>query len=172
MLLKTNGALAAAPTHARVAALAEPVSLSAASHKPGGRAGGAADEEGHDAVVAARGVDRRRDDRQADRVDRVDLAVAAALEIVRLERQAVVLQRVAAGVVVLDLEVVVAPQALRQHEIVRFVAAREQAAAGEAPGDAAVEQEPGEHDDDRHGPEDRRVERAAPPGSAARPRAA
>ena len=77
-------------------------------------------------------------------MDRVDLAVAAALEIVRLERQAVVLERVAAGVVVLDLEVVIAPQALRQHEIVRFVAAGEQAAAGEAPGDAAVEQQPGE----------------------------
>ena len=34
MLLKTNGALTAAPIHARVAAPAEPVSLSAASHSP------------------------------------------------------------------------------------------------------------------------------------------
>ncbi len=34
MLLKTNGAVAAAPTHARVAAVAEPVSLRAASHSP------------------------------------------------------------------------------------------------------------------------------------------
>ena len=67
------------------------------------------------------------------------------------------LQRVAARVVVLDLEVVVAPQALRQHQIVRLVAAREQAAAGEAPGDAAVEEKPGEREEERHGPEYRRV---------------
>ena len=83
-------------------------------------------------------------------MDRVDLAVAAALEVVRRERQAEVLQRVAAGVVVLDLEIVVTPQALRQHEVVRLVAAREQAAAGEAPGHAAVEEDPGQHHDGRH----------------------
>ena len=34
MLLKTNGALTAAPIQARVAAAPEPVSRSAASHKP------------------------------------------------------------------------------------------------------------------------------------------
>jgi len=34
MLLNTNGALTAAPTHASVAARAEPVSRSAASHRP------------------------------------------------------------------------------------------------------------------------------------------
>ena len=150
MLLKTNGAEAAAPTHARVAARAEPVSRSAASHKPAAAPAAQQTRKATTRVIAARGIDRRRDDRQADRVDRVDLAVAAAFEIVRPERQAVVLERVAAGVVVLDLEVVVPPEALRQHEIVRLVAAREQAAAGEAPGDAAVEQEPGERHDGRH----------------------
>ena len=63
-------------------------------------------------------------DGHADRMDRVDLAVAAASPIVGLERRLEVRAVVAAGVVVLDRKVVIGEQALRDDQIVRLVAAR------------------------------------------------
>ena len=66
------------------------------------------------------------------RVDRIDLAIDAAGQVVGLERPREVLERVAAAMVVLDPQVAVAPQALRDDEIVRLVAAREDRRSGEA----------------------------------------
>ena len=93
------------------------------------------DEEDHRAGVAAGRIDRRHHHRHADRVDRVDLLVDAAAQEVRRQVRAVeVLPVVAAGVVVLDLQIAVAPQALRDHQVVRLVARRKEHGVGETRG--------------------------------------
>ena len=69
----------------------------------------------------------------------------------RLERVGVVLVIVAAGVVVLDLQVAVAPQALRDHEIVRLVARGEERRSGEPLGGEAGGRRRGGADRQREG---------------------
>ena len=57
-------------------------------------------------------------------MDRVDFPVDTASEVVGLELSREVLAIVAAHVVVLDLQIAIAPETLRDHEVVGFVAAR------------------------------------------------
>jgi hypothetical protein len=69
--------------------------------------------------------ERRRDQqRQTGGVNGIDLAVRAAAQVIRLERARVIFEVIAAQVVVLDPDVAVSQQALRDHEIMRRVAAR------------------------------------------------
>jgi hypothetical protein len=81
-------------------------------------------EEEARAPIAANGEGRRDENGDADRMDGVDLAVASAPPVVGLERGLEIRAVVAAGVVVLDREVVIGEQALRDDQIVRLVAAR------------------------------------------------
>jgi hypothetical protein len=74
-------------------------------------------------VIARDGERRKHDRRQAWRVDRVHLAIAPAADDVRRQVAAPVGAIVAALVVVLDLDVAVREEALRDDEVVRLVAA-------------------------------------------------
>ena len=75
------------------------------------------------AEIAAGSVHRRHQDGHADRMNRVDLVVGAARQIVRLEIGREVFLVVEPLVVVLDLEIAVAPEALRDHQVMRLIAA-------------------------------------------------
>jgi hypothetical protein len=55
-------------------------------------------------------------------MDRINLAVSAAGQVVRTEFQIEVLVVIASPVVVFNLQVAVAPQALCDHQVVRLVA--------------------------------------------------
>ena len=74
-------------------------------------------------AIAADRERRQHDRRHARRVDRIDGAVAPALDRVRIQIAGEVGAVVAALMVVLDLQVVVVEQALRDDEVVRLVAA-------------------------------------------------
>ncbi len=100
----------------------------------GGSRGRHRHEEGDDQIVAAERVDGRDEHRHADRVNRVDLAIDAARQVVRVEIAREVLGVVPARVVVLDAQIAVAPQALGDDEIVRLVAGREEHRVREAAG--------------------------------------
>src|SRR5262245_16768774 len=81
-------------------------------------------EEDDNAMVAGDRKRRRRDRRKTRRVNRVDLAVAAAAAEIRLGKLAgEVGMIVAVAMVVLDLEVVIFQQALRDDQVVRLVTA-------------------------------------------------
>ena len=94
-------------------------------------------EQERDQAIPAQRNDRRDDRRHARQVDRVDLAVGPAFEIVRPQRTAEVLEVVAPLMVVLDAKVAVAPEALGDDEIVRFVTARHE--RRQAPGGGVVD---------------------------------
>ena len=79
-------------------------------------------QEQDDAPISADCKGRRDECGQAGRVDRVDLAVAPRAEVVRRQRPPAVRLIVAAQVVVLDLEIAIEQQALRDDEVMRLVA--------------------------------------------------
>ena len=116
----------------------EPRGRRAAGHPPGQLEGqarshrGQEQEEHHDPAVAAdqeRGSDQRR---KAGGVDRVDLAVPPAPQVVRLREIAGEVRAVVAPqVVVLDREIVIAQETLGDDQVVRLVAAR--AGRGDGP---------------------------------------
>jgi hypothetical protein len=65
-------------------------------------------------------------------MDRIDLVVGAARQVMRLEIGREVLLVVAPRMVVLDLQVAIAPETLGDDEVVRFVAGREEHGPGES----------------------------------------
>ena len=80
------------------------------------------EEKHHDTAVSTQRK-RRRDDRGKSRgMNGVDLAVEAAADVVGRERTRVVRLIVASPVVVLDLQIAIEQQALRDDEIVRLIA--------------------------------------------------
>jgi hypothetical protein len=91
---------------------------------PHERRGRSADEreKGDDAWITEQRERRRDENRQARRVNGVDLPVDAAAEIVGLQRQCEILAIVAACVVVFDLQIAIAQQALRDDQIMRLIA--------------------------------------------------
>ena len=131
-VLNMNGADSAIAAHANVAA---PGALSVATvHRQAIAAARApsAIRNQHRASVAAQRVDRREDDGDADGMNRIDLAVGSARQVMRLEILGVVFAVVAARVVVFDLQIAVTPQALRDHQVVRLVAGRKERRAASA----------------------------------------
>ena len=80
-------------------------------------------DEGDGTQIAGDGVDRQQQDRQAWRVDRVNLPVLPALHVVGSKVATEERPVVTALMVVLDLQVAVAQQTLGDDEIVRLVAA-------------------------------------------------
>ena len=82
------------------------------------------EEQQDDAAVSAERK-RRRDERGESRgMNGVDLAVHAAADVVGRERTGIVRLIVASPVVVLDLQIAIEQQALRDDEVVRLVATR------------------------------------------------
>ena len=83
--------------------------------------GGQQEEERRGAAVSAERVRRGDEGRHTGCVDRVDVPVLAALQVIGLELVGVVLQVVAARVIVVDAEITVVQQALRDDQVVRLV---------------------------------------------------
>ncbi len=81
-------------------------------------------ERGHDTRVAEHSKKRSHKQRQARRVDRVDLVVRAPTPEIRLESAARVRAIVALAMIVLNPEVVISEKALRDDQVVWFIAVR------------------------------------------------
>ncbi len=114
------------------------------------RGGRGHDDERHDhAGVAAGSVNRRHQHGHAHGMNRVDLVVRAAGEVVRIEIRREVLLVVASRVVVLDLQIAVAPQALGDDQVVRLIAAGIDHRPRQAPGGGAGNERGREPDDER-----------------------
>src|SRR5690606_17775582 len=88
------------------------------------RAGHDDEQEDYDAGIAAEGKRGNHDRRQARRMNGIDFAVLAALQILRLDVHVEIRRVVALAVVVLDAQVAVAHQALRHDQVVRLVTTR------------------------------------------------
>ena len=82
-------------------------------------------------------------------MDRIDLAVNAARQVVGLQRPAVVRAVVLPLMVVLDLQIAVVQQALRDDQVVRLVAARKQRRVGQPPADDAEDDRARQKDQNR-----------------------
>ena len=108
------------------------------------------DDQHHDhAVIAAHRKRRHREHRQADRMNGIDLTILPEREIVRLQRSVEVRTIVFAAVVVLDFQIAVVQQALRDDEVMRFVAARKKRRIRHPPRDGAKRDRAREEDDER-----------------------
>ena len=88
------------------------------------REGGDQTQEHHGSRVACEREGGHQQNGQPGRVNRVDLAVLSAAQEVGSQAAAEVTPEVLPGVVVLDPQIAVVQQALRDDQVVRFVAAR------------------------------------------------
>ncbi len=88
-------------------------------------------------MIAAQRKGRRRKNGESYRMDGVDLAVFAERKIVGLQRSVEVGTILFPAVIVFNLQVAVVEQALRDDEVVRFVAARKERRVRQSPGDRA-----------------------------------
>ena len=84
-------------------------------------------------------------------MDRVDLAVGAAREVVGLQRPVEVRAILLLLMVVFDLQIAVMEQALRDDEIVRLVAAGKERRTGQSPGGRAKDHRACEEDEEVSG---------------------
>ena len=112
------------------------------------RGGRDEDHQQHNRRVAAQRERRRGQQRQADRMDRIGSAIPARRNRVRRQFCVVVRGVVLPRMVVLDAQVVVREQALRDDEVVRLVAPREHPRRGERHGRRAKEHGAGREDDE------------------------
>ena len=109
--------------------------------------------QGDGGEIATQRVHRREQHAETDGVNRVDLPIGTARHVVGREIAREVLAVVAARVVVLDPQVAVTPEALRDHEVVRLVSRREQRGIRQAcRGERRAEDRDGEDRDDGQAP--------------------
>ena len=77
----------------------------------------------HRALDAGERIGRQQEHREPWSVNRINLPIQAASQIVRLERPAEKCPVVSACVVIFNLEIVIDQQAVGNHEVVRLVSA-------------------------------------------------